>query len=831
MAKNDNLKDFLTDLADAIREKKGTSGPINPQDFTSEIASIETGSGGEGESQISDPIRFLDYDGTILYTYNWGEFLEMDGLPPLPSHDGLICQEWNYTREDILEQTLFVEVGATYITDDGSTRCVIEIKNGDSLIVSLNFYQSTGNGVSVNWGDSSLVESSESVGYITLSHTYSDYGVYTIGLMPSDGCELRLGHSSSFGLFGTNTWQDSNTYSDILLEVYIGRGVRKINNNIGYYTRLRTFCIPNTIDMSAELSFNYSLALEQLIYPRGVSTIHCAYTYSDYIISERNKVFRASIPNTVKRIWQNFDTLLTDRVIFPNSATTFTNFEGCKANITNTAGNNNAKTIDVLLNNNVFPYSSSSVTKGVIKYIIDLTRADFSRNQQSNFVIGQWCKVENNVVKTLKEITLPQGTTTLGNNFFCSCGTLQNITLNEELTTIGDYAFTNCYALPTIKTNSALVSIGSGAFMNCTGLKEVELNDGLKTLGAYAFYGCDNITSIVLPNSVSSLGDNVFYDNYSLFCIKMSKDIKSIGSGTFFNCANLKTIDMSNVEQVPTLSSTYSFNGCNKVNIYVPPLLYNDFLSATNWSSLANRIIMSYEPKVCVSLSISADNVPGNAISTQISWSAITNGFNSMSGEEVFGVELNGTVFSEPFPQNTSYTDTIERVISYTYMGVTATTTITQGVWIDQSYTLDFNDGQWELSETIPNPDSTLYDGVYQSVKSKGVDNSYDAMYIDIVGYETFKLYIRSYAESNYDYVMVSQLDQTINGSTSYSDTTLVKAYTGGNQQSGTAIGNYTLVEFTGIDSGDHRITIVYRKDSSTASGDDRGYVLIPKVQ
>lgn len=46
MAKENNLKDFLTDVADAIREKKGTTDLINPQDFSAEIASIETGGGG-----------------------------------------------------------------------------------------------------------------------------------------------------------------------------------------------------------------------------------------------------------------------------------------------------------------------------------------------------------------------------------------------------------------------------------------------------------------------------------------------------------------------------------------------------------------------------------------------------------------------------------------------------------------------------------------------------------------------------------------------------------------------------------------------------------------
>lgn len=43
MAKNNNLTDFLTGVADAIRAKKGTSSPINPQDFESEIENIQTG--------------------------------------------------------------------------------------------------------------------------------------------------------------------------------------------------------------------------------------------------------------------------------------------------------------------------------------------------------------------------------------------------------------------------------------------------------------------------------------------------------------------------------------------------------------------------------------------------------------------------------------------------------------------------------------------------------------------------------------------------------------------------------------------------------------------
>ena len=146
------------------------------------------------------------------------------------------------------------------------------------------------------------------------------------------------------------------------------------------------------------------------------------------------------------------------------------------------------------------------------------------------------------------------------------------------------------------------------------------------------------------------------------------------------------------------------------------------------------------------------------------------------------------------------------------------------------TYTVNLN-SQWEKTTAVANPDSSLYDGVYRSTSNYNVNSGVATMYITLTGYSTFKLYIRSYAESNYDYVMVSQLDKTITGSSSYSDTTLVKAHTRGNQQSGTTLSSYTLVEYTGISSGSHTITIVYRKDGSVNKDDDRGYVLIPKSQ
>ena len=241
-----------------------------------------------------------------------------------------------------------------------------------------------------------------------------------------------------------------------------------------------------------------------------------------------------------------------------------------------------------------------------------------------------------------------------------------------------------------------------------------------------------------------------------------------------------------------------------------------------NWD-----FVSLYTPQECTNLVISAENVNGRITSTTISYTATTNGVDYY-GNFVSDIEVTGTTTSAPFDQNTSYTDEVIRTITFEYMGLTACTTITQGVWIPSSYSVNLNN-QWQLSSTISNPDSSLYDGVYESFSNKGVDSNAAICTITIKGYENFSFYVRSYGESCCDYVVVSNLDCTLTNSTT-SDTN-VKMTTSGKATSSTNITNYTLVEFSGIDGGEHTIQVMYRKDSSSASGTDQGYLLIPKNQ
>lgn len=66
MAKTDNLTDYLIDLADGIRAKKGTTEPINPQDFRKEIESISGGGEFSPEYYLFDGAKAYNAIASML---------------------------------------------------------------------------------------------------------------------------------------------------------------------------------------------------------------------------------------------------------------------------------------------------------------------------------------------------------------------------------------------------------------------------------------------------------------------------------------------------------------------------------------------------------------------------------------------------------------------------------------------------------------------------------------------------------------------------------------------------------------------------------------------
>lgn len=138
-------------------------------------------------------INFWDYEGTLLYSWTLAELATKAELPPLPSHDGLICQGWNWTLQDIKDAGRELDIGALYITDDGKTRIYVDVDTETWDDFVLNYWQSTRNATTVDWGDGTTPETKNADSYIEHRHVYASSGSYVITMSVKEGTTMRLG--------------------------------------------------------------------------------------------------------------------------------------------------------------------------------------------------------------------------------------------------------------------------------------------------------------------------------------------------------------------------------------------------------------------------------------------------------------------------------------------------------------------------------------------------------------------------------------------------------------------------------------------------------------
>lgn len=157
------------------------------------------------------------------------------------------------------------------------------------------------------------------------------------------------------------------------------------------------------------------------------------------------------------------------------------------------------------------------------------------------------------------------------------------------------------------------------------------------------------------------------------------------------------------------------------------------------------------------------------------------------------------------------------------------------GKWeeVTEYFTVDLN-SQWQDSTSYGSlsSDTSNYD-FYESFGNYHVDKGKATMFITINGYASFTFKVRNYSETNFDYVVVNNLDDTtvpswqpsVGSGTASSGKVY---YTNKSKSSNTT---WYDVTFDGLDRGEHIITVTYGKDGSGHSNDDRGYVAIPKKQ
>lgn len=304
------------------------------------------------------------------------------------------------------------------------------------------------------------------------------------------------------------------------------------------------------------------------------------------------------------------------------------------------------------------------------------------------------------IPNTVTMISSSAGTTNSSNELFYGCSSLQRLCLPDSLTTFGSKECCyNCSALSELAFAKTITAIPSSNFSGCESLMKIELPENLRTIASSSFSRCRSLLELIFPSGLTS-----------------------IGSSAFGNCTWIRKFDFSKCEQVPTGGSDMFANIQQGYRIIVPYQLYSDWIAAPVWSIYADYIIMNYTPEECVSLEITANEVMcGNLYTAKVHWTAVTNGV-MLDGTRVENITLTGS--DDAYIGLNKTSESVTKEVSYTYMGVTATTTVNQGSYLENCMVCKYNATSTTSATTLMYSSFSNYSTYFTSMIVDGVETT-----------------------------------------------------------------------------------------------------------
>lgn len=237
----------LSEIADAIRTKDGSSEPISALDFASRITNIPAG-------KKPHEVRFIDlYDIEVSnISYNNGENSPFTS-PPI--YEYLTFAEYTHTQEELNNlQYRESERGATYIpghidvgfiykTTDEKTHIWFNARTSYSMAIGLSLSKVIASDpnpiMNINWGDGTT---NDSVTLTTTnsnvrSHTYATEGRYHITIWSTDNAAYSMGA-------GTASTQIVTTGNLAVDTVYISEHITLKNYAFNGFKALKVVSLP-----------------------------------------------------------------------------------------------------------------------------------------------------------------------------------------------------------------------------------------------------------------------------------------------------------------------------------------------------------------------------------------------------------------------------------------------------------------------------------------------------------------------------------------------------------------------------------------------------------
>ena len=177
---------------------------------------------------------------------------------------------------------------------------------------------------------------------------------------------------------------------------------------------------------------------------------------------------------------------------------------------------------------------------------------------------------------------------------------IQNITslsFDDSVVAIAEYAYSRCRNLREIVFNEGLTSIGSSAFEESINITSINLPTTISKLSKRCFAQIGELRTFTIPADapLQALSNNMLWNSPLLTKFIVPKNIILVDGFAFEGCSGLEYIDFSLLAKVPTLPNTTPFSGVTKAKFIVPDALYDEWISATNWATFADRIVKDSE--------------------------------------------------------------------------------------------------------------------------------------------------------------------------------------------------------------------------------------------
>lgn len=144
--------------------------------------------------------------------------------------------------------------------------------------------------------------------------------------------------------------------------------------------------------------------------------------------------------------------------------------------------------------------------------------------------------------------------------------------------------------------------IGPNAFAYSSKLEEIIIPEGIENIGSSGMSYMTKIKKIDLPKSCAFISSYSLQGNAMMEAITFGK-VETIQIYALQNNPKCLSYDFTRSEVVPTLDNVNAFNGINaNAKILVPASLYDEWITATNWSVYKDYIAcvsmgLAFEPE------------------------------------------------------------------------------------------------------------------------------------------------------------------------------------------------------------------------------------------